>query len=149
MRADDVPYWVMTMMKDLTYILIQQFHENQSNQRLESGMLALDPLEWSSPATFHILFSDMAELRSRIELDRGAVSLLEVSMYSVISQNKSHRPYMRAEYNHGRKEAKKIVAAESGSVDYSDVTKTVEQGCKPYPKEQFCDSGHTGRVSKC
>ena len=113
MPADNNAYWVMRMT-GLTYVLIQRFHENQSNQKLESGMLALDPPEWSNPATLHSLFSEMTELWSRIEPDRRAVSLLEDSMYSVISQNNSHGPYMRAEYNHKRKEAKRIVAAESG-----------------------------------
>ena len=56
---DNLTYWVMRMT-DLCYLLIQHFHEDTTNEKLESKMKELAPPDWSIPTSINRLFATMA-----------------------------------------------------------------------------------------
>jgi hypothetical protein len=104
--SQNVTYWSMRMT-DLSYLLIQRFHEHVSNDVLESAMLDLPPPDWNNPESLRSLFDKMSSIWSRVDANRRAPSLLEDRMLRVVLANADYGLSLKADYEDRRKEAKR------------------------------------------
>ena len=105
--TSNIIYWVMRMT-DLSYILMQRWHDHQTNDSLEKAMADLPPPEWNDPTSLRRLFDSMVNLWYRVAEDRRAPSLLEDKMLAVIAKNKDFGPSIRADYKSLRKTLKEM-----------------------------------------
>ena len=103
-EASNFTYWIMRMT-DLSYILIQRWHEHLSNEELESAMVELPFPDWEDPETLRGLFDRMRNIWSRVDPSRRALSLLEDKMLKVVRFNRDYGPSIKAEYEARRREA--------------------------------------------